>query len=97
VPRIRREVALLEPYHLRYEELREVLRIFEKQGYEYIILTTKPGYGLIRTNNTTILQAIAPNTIVLEEEKALKHLVEKTPEEYLARKRKRMDLDEFVN
>ena len=79
MPRIRKETTLLEPYQLSYEEIREVLRILEKQGYEYIILTTKPGYGLIRTNNTTILQAIAPNTIVLEEEKALKHLVEKIP------------------
>ena len=79
MPRIRRETILLEPYNLRYEEIREVLRIFEKQGYEYIILTTKPGYGLIKINNTTVLQAIAPNTIVLEKEKILKHLVEKIP------------------
>jgi len=79
VPRIRKETILLEPYNLRYEEIREVLRIFEKQGYEYIILTTKPGYGLIKINNTTVLQAIAPNTIVLEKEKILKHLVEKIP------------------
>ncbi|RLG90945.1 MAG: hypothetical protein DRO16_01290 [Thermoprotei archaeon] len=79
MPRIRKETILLEPYNLRYEEIREVLRIFEKQGYEYIILTTKPGYGLIKINNTTVLQAIAPNTIVLEKEKILKHLVEKIP------------------
>ena len=79
MPRIRKETILLEPYNLRYEEIREVLRIFEKQGYEYIILTTKPGYGLIKINNTTVLQAIAQNTIVLEKEKILKHLVEKIP------------------
>lgn len=78
MPRIRKETILLEPYNLRYEELKEVLRIFEKQGYEYIILTTKPSYGLIRINDTTVPQAIAPNTIVLEE-KILKHLVEKIP------------------
>ncbi len=79
MPRIRRETILLEPYQLSYEEIREVLKILEKQGYEYIILTTKPGYGLIKINNNTVLQAIAPNTIVLEEEKILKQLVEKIP------------------
>ncbi len=78
MPRIRRETILVEPYQLNYEEIREVLRILEKQDYEYIILTTKPGYGLIRINNTTVLQAIAPNTIVLEE-KILKHLFKKIP------------------
>ncbi len=78
MPRIRRETILVEPYQLSYEEIREVLRILEKQGYEYIILTIKPGYGLIRINNTLVFQAIAPNTIVLEE-KILKHLVKKIP------------------
>ncbi|MCD6301330.1 MAG: hypothetical protein J7L82_04590 [Staphylothermus sp.] len=79
MPRIKKETILLEPYQLSYDEIKEFLRTLDNQGYDYLTLTSRPGYGLIKIDNTIIFQAIAPNTIVLESKEVLKHLFEKIP------------------
>jgi hypothetical protein len=68
MPRIPGGKILLEPYSLGINIIEEIIRKLRSRGYEEIEFTIKHGYGIVEINKYYVQVAIAPLTIILNEE-----------------------------
>ncbi len=68
MPRIPSGKILLEPYDLGIDLVRKIMLELKSRGYEEVEFTIRHGYGVIEINKYYVQVAIAPLTMILDEE-----------------------------